>query len=117
MTRIFVGSLPYNTTSDELNQLFSKFGAVSSANVISDKFTGRSRGFGFVEMQSDEEAQKAISELNGYQMDGRALAVSVAKPREERSDRRPYSGGGNDYNRGSSNFSHNRGGSNNRNRR
>lgn len=93
MTKIFVGSLPYTTTDQGLRELFSSFGQVASATVIMDKFTGRSRGFGFVEMPNDEEAQKAIRELNGYQMDGRPLAVSVAKPREER----PQSGG---YNQG-----------------
>ncbi|MCL4367193.1 RNA-binding protein [Patescibacteria group bacterium] len=87
MTKIFVGSLPYSTTSDELSQLFQSFGTISSATVISDKFTGQSRGFGFVEMENDDEAQKAIKELDGYSLNGRNLAVSVAKPREEKSDR------------------------------
>lgn len=84
MTKIFVGSLPYSTTSQELQSMFEKFGMVVSATVVMDKFTGQSRGFGFVEMQNDDEANKAIQELNGSDMNGRALAVSVAKPREER---------------------------------
>ncbi|MFA5933108.1 MAG: RNA-binding protein [Microgenomates group bacterium] len=84
MTKIFVGSLPYSTTSQELQEMFEKFGQVVSATVVMDKFTGQSRGFGFVEMQNDDEANKAIQELNGSDMNGRALAVSVARPREER---------------------------------
>lgn len=84
MTKLFVGGLPYTVTDKELNDLFGPIGQILSAVVIMDKFTGRSKGFGFVEMQNDEEAQKAISELNGYQMEGRAIAVSVARPREER---------------------------------
>lgn len=90
MTKLFVGSLSYNVTSQQLNDLFAQFGAVVSASVVNDKFTGRSRGFGFVEMQNDEEAQKAISELNETEFDGRKIFVSVAKPREER----PQGGGG-----------------------
>ncbi|MDD2823093.1 MAG: RNA-binding protein [Candidatus Daviesbacteria bacterium] len=84
MTKIFVGSLPYSTTSQELQEMFEKFGQVVSATVVMDKFTGQSRGFGFVEMQNDDEANKAIQDLNGSDMNGRALAVSVARPREER---------------------------------
>ncbi len=84
MTKIFVGSLPYSTTSQELQSMFESFGQVLSATVVMDKFTGQSRGFGFVEMQNDDEANKAIQDLNGSDMNGRALAVSVAKPREER---------------------------------
>lgn len=84
MTKIFVGSLPYSTTSQELQELFEKFGQVASATVVMDKFTGQSRGFGFVEMSNDDEANKAIQELNGSDMNGRSLAVSVARPREER---------------------------------
>lgn len=112
MTRIFVGSLPYSTTSDQLSQLFASFGKVSNASVITDKFTGRSRGFGFVEMDNDEEAQKAITELNGYQMEGRALAVSVAKPREERPAQDSFRGGG--YSNDRKSNSYNRGGSRSR---
>ena len=89
MTKIFVGSLPYSTTNQELQAMFESFGQVLSATVVMDKFTGQSRGFGFVEMQNDEEANKATQELNGKsevngQDIGRSLAVSVARPREER---------------------------------
>lgn len=89
MVRIFVGNLPYNTTDDELRQLFEKFGEVGSANVVMDRYTGRSRGFGFIEMPNDAEAQKAISDLNGSTLGDRNIAVSVARPREER----PQGGG------------------------
>lgn len=84
MTKLFVGSLPYTTTSQQLNELFASFGQIATATVVTDKFTGQSRGFGFVEMESDEEAQKAIQELNGYEMGGRKLVVSVARPKEDR---------------------------------
>ena len=88
---IYVGNLPFSTSDDDLNQLFSPFGSVSSARIIKDKFTDRSRGFGFVEMDNDEEALKAIEGVNGKEIDGRALKVSEAKPRE---DRRGGGGGG-----------------------
>lgn len=94
MTKLFVGNLPYTTTSQDLNDLFAPIGAVVSATVITDRFTGQSRGFGFVEMSNDDEAQKAIQELNDKDVNGRKLVVSVAKPREERSDR-----GGGGFNR------------------
>lgn len=93
MTKLFVGGLPYTTTTDELRQMFAGFGAVLSAAIITDKFTGQSKGFGFVEMENDEEAQKAIQELNGTNLDGRTIGVSVARPREDR----PRDGG---FNRG-----------------
>ena len=87
MTKLFVGGLPYSVTSDELKDLFAPFGNILSASVITDKFTGRSRGFGFVEMDNDEEAQKAIQNLNESEMGGRKIVVSVAKPREDRPSR------------------------------
>ena len=83
-TRLYVGSLPYSTTEDQLTELFSKFGSVVSARVITDKFTGQSRGFGFVEMQSSNEAAKAMAELNGSQLESRTLIVNEAKPQERR---------------------------------
>ena len=89
-TKLYVGSLPYSTTEQELNQLFSQHGSVQSAKVISDRYTGQSRGFGFVEMATDEEAQKAISALNGTPLGGRTLVVNEARPQEKRS----FSGGG-----------------------
>ena len=83
-TRLFVGNLPYNTTDDQLQQFFASAGTVSSATVVMDRRTGRSRGFGFVEMSSDEEAQSAISQLNGKEMDGRAIVVTEARERAPR---------------------------------
>ena len=87
-SKIYVGGLPYAATEQQLSDLFAQHGTVASARVITDKFTGQSRGFGFVEMSSDEEAQKAIAALNGTQMDGRTLTVNEARPQE------PRSGGG-----------------------
>jgi len=78
---IYVGNLPFSTSSADLEQAFSAHGTVSSANVISDRETGRSRGFGFVEMPNDEEARTAIRELDGAEMDGRRLKVNEARPR------------------------------------
>ena len=81
---LFVGNLPYTMTSDDLAQTFAQAGTVVSAKVISDKYSGRSRGFGFVEMSSDEEAKKAIELFNGKDVSGRPLVVNEARPREER---------------------------------
>src|SRR4029434_1202956 len=78
-SKLYVGGLPYSVTGDRLHEIFSEHGTVESANVISDKFTGQSRGFGFVEMSSGAEAQKAIETLNGTQLDGRTLTVNEAK--------------------------------------
>ena len=83
-TKLYVGGLPYSVTEQQLNELFAQQGTVSSAKVITDKFTGQSRGFGFVEMSTTEEAKKAISALNGTQLDGRPLTVNEAKPQEKR---------------------------------
>ena len=93
-TKLYVGGLPYSTTEQQLSELFSQQGSVASAKVITDKFTGQSRGFGFVEMSTEEEAQKAITALNGTQMDGRTLTVNEAKPQEKRTGGGGYSGGG-----------------------
>lgn len=87
-SKLYVGGLPYSATDPQLHELFATHGTVESAKVITDKFTGQSRGFGFVEMSTNEEAQKAIAALNGTQMDGRTLTVNEAKPQE------PRSGGG-----------------------
>ncbi|HVU09108.1 MAG TPA: RNA-binding protein [Verrucomicrobiae bacterium] len=95
--KLFVGNLSFNTTENDLNDAFAAHGTVSEANLMMDRTTNRSRGFGFVTMSSDEEAQKAIAALNGAQLDGRAITVNVARPREERpagGGRRAYSGGG-----------------------
>jgi len=94
--KLYVGNLSYNTTGSDLEQLFTQFGTVQSAEVIADRDTGRSKGFGFVQMGSDEEAKKAIDGLNGQQHDGRALTVNEAKPREDR----PRGGGGGGGGRG-----------------
>ena len=99
-TKLYVGGLPYSVTEGRLQEIFSAHGTVESANVIADKFTGQSRGFGFVEMSTPEEAQAAITALNGSQMDGRSLTVNEAKPQEPRSakgGRFAGSGRGNDF--------------------
>ena len=82
--KLYVGNLTYEVTTSELEQLFEPFGTVQSAQIISDRDTGRSKGFGFVEMGNDAEAQAAIAGLGGKEMGGRALTVNEAKPREER---------------------------------
>src|SRR3954454_18826834 len=92
-SKLYVGNLPYTTTSTDLEQLFGQHGSVQSAEVIADRDTGRSKGFGFVQMGSDDEAQAAIAALNGQEHDGRALTVNEAKPREPRSG----GGGGGGY--------------------
>ena len=85
--RIFVGNLPFSTTEPELNELFAEIGKVESASIISNRYSGRSRGFGFVEMTDDAEADKAIEQLNGKLIDEREIVVSEAKPRTERPSR------------------------------
>lgn len=97
--KIYVGGLPFSVTDGKLEELFKEHGTVESARVISDKFTGKSRGFGFVEMSSGGEAQKAIEALNETQLEGRTLTVNEAKPQEQRSgggfrDNRGGGGGG-----------------------
>jgi RNA recognition motif-containing protein len=104
--RLYVGNLSYSVDSSALEQMFGQFGAVQSAEVISDRDTGRSKGFGFVEMANDNDAQSAIAALNGQENDGRPLTVNEAKPREERSGggggggRGGYGGGGGGGGRG-----------------
>ena len=95
-SKLYVGNLSYNATGSDLQQLFEQHGQVSSAEVIADRDTGRSKGFGFVQMGSDAEAQAAIAALNGKEFDGRALTVNEAKPREDR----PRGGGGGGGGRG-----------------
>ena len=89
--KLYVGNLSYGTTDSDLRSMFEEFGSVESTQVIMDRETGRSKGFGFVEMGSQQEAEAAIKALNGKDMDGRALTVNEAKPREDRGGR---SGGG-----------------------
>ena len=95
-SKLYVGNLSYDTTSSDLEQLFAPHGTVQSAEVISDRDTGRSKGFGFVQMGSDAEATAAIAAMNGHEVDGRALTVNEAKPREDR----PRGGGGGGGGRG-----------------
>ena len=91
--RIYVGGLPYSATEEDLENLFSSAGTVKDATIITDRYTGQAKGFGFVEMESDDQADAAISSLNGTQMGGRTLTVNEAKPREDR----PRGGGGGGY--------------------
>ncbi|MBM4436311.1 MAG: RNA-binding protein [Actinobacteria bacterium] len=92
--KIYVGNLSYNTTDEELAAMFSPYGAVGQATVVKDRETGRSRGFGFVEMANDTEARAAISALHGSQSGGRALTVNEARPREDRGGSRGGAGRG-----------------------
>jgi RNA recognition motif-containing protein len=101
-SKLYVGGLPYSATEGRLQELFSAHGTVASANVISDKITGQSRGFGFVEMSSSGEAQRAISAINGTQMDGRTLTVNEAKPQAR------HDGGGDREGRGNRDGGRNR---------
>ena len=99
--KLFVGNLYFNTTENDLQDMFAAHGTVTEANLMMDRATGRPRGFGFVTMSTSEEAQTALEALNGRSVDGRALTVNVAKPREERSggggERRQYNGARNRY--------------------
>jgi RNA recognition motif-containing protein len=86
-TKIYVGNLPFSATEEELKELFSQAGEVKSVTLITDKFSGQPRGFGFVEMSTQEEMQNAVAKFNEYQMGDRALRVNIAKPRVERTRR------------------------------
>ncbi len=88
--KLFVGNLPYSTTSEQLKDLFASYGSIVSADVIIDRESGRSKGFGFVEFTTDEEAQAAISALHDEEVEGRKLVVNVARPKEDRPPRREY---------------------------
>src|SRR4051812_3003715 len=92
--KLYVGNLSFQTSSEDLQELFAQAGTVESASVVEDRDTGRSRGFGFVEMSSKEEGQAAIQQLNGKEVGGRALTVNEAKPREDRGGSRGGGGGG-----------------------
>ena len=93
-TKLFVGNLSFNTTEGDILELFKQAGNVTSCELIVDKFTNKSRGFAFVEMGSQEEAQKAITQFNGKELDGRALTVNEARPREDRPRGGGFGGGG-----------------------
>ena len=84
MTKLYVGNLPYSVNDDALKDMFSAYGNVASASIIMDRMSGRSKGFGFVELEDDGEAQKAISEMNEKEIEGRKMVVSIARPKEER---------------------------------
>lgn len=106
--RLYVGNLSFDTTNESMQEAFSKAGEVTSATVMIDKMTGRSRGFGFVEMTTDEGAAAAIEMWNGKELDGRTLTVNEARPMTERPPRRPGSGsgfGGGGFNRGPRGYS------------
>jgi len=92
--KLYVGGLPYSTTQDGLKEKFSEAGNVESAIVITDKMSGRSKGFGFVEFSNDEDANKAIEMFNGQEFEGRRITVSEARPMEPRAPRRDYNNGG-----------------------
>ncbi|HOS88719.1 MAG TPA: RNA-binding protein [bacterium] len=84
MTKLYVGNLPYSVNDDSLRELFSSYGNVLSASIIFDRMSGRSKGFGFVELEDDSGAKKAISEMNEKEIDGRKIVVSIARPKEQR---------------------------------
>ncbi len=92
--KLFVGGLSWNTNDDQLKEFFAEIGEVVSANVITDKYSGRSKGFGFIEMSSEKEAKEAMKKLNGKELDGRTIVVDEAKPQAPREDR---GGGGGGY--------------------
>ncbi|MDQ1283915.1 MAG: hypothetical protein QG620_263 [Patescibacteria group bacterium] len=98
--KLYVGNLSYNVTEDALNEYFSQAGAVQSAVIINDKMSGRSKGFGFVEMANDDDAQKAIEMFNGKEYEGRSLTVNEARPMEDRPKRTGGFGGGRGNDRG-----------------
>ena len=103
---IYVSNLSFNVTDEDLQDYFAEYGQVSSAKVITDKFTGKSRGFAFVEMPDDEAAKKAIQELDGASVDGRTIGVSVAKPKEDRGN--GGNKGGGSFQRRNNNYSNSR---------
>ena len=94
MKRLYVGNLSFHTTEDQLRGIFASYGQIDSVNLVTDRNTGQSRGFAFVEVADDASAQKAIDELNGRDLDGRNLTVNEARPREERGGHRRDGGGG-----------------------
>lgn len=99
-TKLYVGNLPYSAKEDGLRSHFESAGAVQSVKIIIDRETGRSKGFAFVEMETEDAARNAVSSLDGHEYEGRSLRVSEAKPQPERESRGPRSGGGGGFNRG-----------------
>jgi cold-inducible RNA-binding protein len=93
--RLFVGSLPYNVTSSQLEELFAQAGKIDSVNLITDRYSGQSKGFAFVEMATEEEAQEAIKKFNNFEFEGRRLVVNEAKPQENK--RQDFGGGRNNF--------------------
>ena len=93
--KLYVGNLPYSATEERLQQHFAQYGSVLSARIITDKFSGRSKGFGFVEYKDEANNRKAVDQLDGKELDGRAISVGLARPKEDR-PRRDFNGGGND---------------------
>jgi cold-inducible RNA-binding protein len=110
-TKLYVGNISFNTSNSDLEEMFGKVGTVLSSNIIEDRETGRSRGFAFVEMSSNEEAQNAIASLNGTEVDGRELLVNEAKPRENSGGGNRGGGGGRGGNRGGGGYGGGGGGS------
>ncbi len=104
--KLFVGNLSYNVTTEQLSSIFSQYGTVAEAIVMTDKFSGRSKGFGFVTMSSAQEAQAAVDALNEMEFEGRKLLVNVARPRQPRTDRGGFGGGNSGGYRGGSSSSH-----------
>lgn len=98
VTKLFVGSLPYSATQNQLQDLFAQAGKVVSCSLITDRFSGQSKGFAFVEMESEQEANEAIKKFNDYELDGRKIVVNIARPRED-GDRRDF-GGNRGFSRG-----------------
>jgi RNA recognition motif-containing protein len=92
--KLYVGSLPFSTTEEELHELFSSYGPIASVRIVTDKFTGMSKGFGFVEMENADDASKAVAGLNGKALNGRTLIVNDARPEQPRAPRRDDRGGG-----------------------
>ena len=93
--KLYIGNLPYTFTEENLKKIFEKYSSVTSCKLVIDRDTGRSKGFGFIELDSDEEAQEAISEINGKDFDGRAVVVNEARPKEDRNNKRGGGNGGN----------------------
>jgi RNA recognition motif-containing protein len=111
--KLFVGNLPWSATEAELEEIFAQYGQLVSVSLITDRMSGRSKGFAFVEYETEEAAQAAVDGAEGMEVDGRPMKVNIARPKAPREDRGPRTGG---YNRGGGGGGYNRGGGNDRNR-